>query len=73
MFDRETRRTHLLEARSRFKNDKQIRTINLYTEEELNEEIAQSTEQFWLIINKEKKKLQDYLKQFEQELNLKEN
>ncbi|CAF0927928.1 unnamed protein product [Rotaria sordida] len=73
MFDRETRRTHLLETRSRFKHDKQIRTITLRSEEELNEEISQSTEQFWSIINKEKKKLQDYLKQFEQELNLKEN
>ncbi|CAF3613219.1 unnamed protein product [Rotaria socialis] len=69
MFDRETRRTHLLETRSRFKHDTQTRTITERYEEELNEEHRQSTEQYWSIINKEKKKLQDYFKQFEQELN----
>ncbi|CAM4836006.1 unnamed protein product [Rotaria magnacalcarata] len=69
MFDRETRRTHLLETRLRFKHDTQNRTITERSEEELNEERRQSTEQYWSIINKEKKKLQDYFKQFEQELN----
>ena len=73
MFDRETRRTHLLETRSRFKHDKQNRTITERSEEELNEELTQSTEQYWSIINKEKKKLQDYFKQSEQERSSKEN
>ena len=69
MFDRETRRTHLLDAQSRSKYHEQIQTIDIRSEEELVEELSQSTEQFWSIINQEKEKHQE---QFE-ELNLKEN
>ncbi|CAF4364672.1 unnamed protein product, partial [Adineta steineri] len=59
MFDRETRRTHLLETRLRLKHDKQIRTIINRSEEELKEEIEKSTEQFWSIITKEKIQLEN--------------
>ncbi|CAF1149392.1 unnamed protein product [Adineta steineri] len=59
MFDRETRRTHLLETRLRLKHDKQIRTIINRSEEELEEEIEKSTEQFWSIIAKEKIQLEN--------------
>jgi hypothetical protein len=67
MFDRETRRTRLLETRSRLKHDKQIRSISLRSDEELIQELEQSTDQFWSIITKEKKVLQEYIKQFDEE------
>lgn len=54
MFDRETRRTRLLETRSRLKQTTQIRSLSLRSEEELTVELQQSTEQFWSIINQEK-------------------
>ena len=59
MFDRETRRTRLLETRLRSKHDQQIRTITVPSEEELIQKLEQSTEQFWSIIKKEKKNLQE--------------
>lgn len=60
MFDRETRRTHLLETRSRFKHGKNLRTIPVRTKDELTEDLSRTTEQFWSIINQEKKRLQAY-------------
>ena len=40
MFDRETRRTHLLTAQSRSKYHEQIQTIDIHSEEELIEELS---------------------------------
>lgn len=73
IFDQETRHTHSLETRSRLKYDKQNRTVNQHSEEESNQHLAKSTEQFWLIINKSKTKLQDSLKPYEKDLYLRGN
>ncbi|CAF1672059.1 unnamed protein product [Adineta ricciae] len=64
MFDRETRRTRLLETRSRLKYEQQTRTMPSRSTEEVEHELKQSTDQFWSIINKEKERLIEYSKEF---------
>lgn len=52
MFDRETRRTRLLESRTRFKQEQHLQTISTRLDD-----LRQFTDQFWSMINDEKRRL----------------
>jgi hypothetical protein len=58
MFDRETRRTRLLENRSRLKHDRQLPTVSTRTDDQPLSDLQQATEHFWSIIAEEKRRLQ---------------
>ena len=69
MFDRETRRTRLLESRSRQKHEAISRKITEISQEKLIEDLQQTTQLYWTRINHEKSLLQEYFQQFDDQFN----
>lgn len=66
MFDRETRRTRLLETRSRQKHEATVRKLEEISADELLEDLRRTTEDYLTKIEEEKSRLEQLSKEIDQ-------